>query len=252
MHATQRIADETGSGPLRVLIGEDDPQQLELLVASVARLRPQWVLLQASSAAEVRDVLAGECPDLAILDVRLGSDTSLEIMRFDNLRPPCIFVTGDPIFAVDAFECDAVDFLLKPVRAARLEQALAKAQARLDAPVGAPASEGKASVCMFRGTALAWASLDEVDYFLADRKYTRVMVRAGWEGLLRMGISAVEEALAGSRFRRIHRGAIVHLGQIESTRRDSTGRLVLRLRGRPDVLPVSRPYEHAFVGEGFR
>ncbi|MBE7939182.1 response regulator transcription factor [Ramlibacter aquaticus] len=246
------MREDTAEGPLRVLLGEDDRQQLAAMADAVARLRPHWQLVRASDAAQVREALAGDPPDLAILDVRMGNATSLDIVQAQPRRVPCIFVTGDPIFAVRAFDCDAVDFVLKPLRAQRLAQALAKAEALLAEPAPVVRAQERSALCMFRGTALVWSPLAEVDYFLADRKYTRVMVREGWEGLLRMGIGSVEEALDKASFLRIHRGCIVNLKRIELARRDPGGRLVLRLRGRAESLPVSRPYESDFFGEGFR
>lgn len=238
------------SAPFRVLIGDDDAQQLALVSELVARLRPHWTIIaRASSAEEVQRCLDQDRPTLAILDVRLGAITSLDIVRQQPMRVPTIFVTGDPIFAVDAFNCDAVDFVLKPVRTARLEQALIKAEAAGASTSGIGDGERSSALCLFRGLELVWSSLDEVAYFMADRKYTRVMLPE-FEGLLRMGIGTVEASLDPKRFWRIHRGTIVNMTHMESARRDEFGRLVLRLRDRADRLVVFRPNESRFT-DGF-
>ncbi len=242
-----------GAAPVssvKVLLGDDDAGQLGLLADLLARLRPHWSIVAcARSADEVQHSLDQDRPTLAILDVRLGAVTALEIVRQQSRRVPTIFVTGDPIFAVDAFNSDAVDFVLKPVRAARLEQALAKAEASTAMPSVPAGRERTSALCLFRGQELVWAPLDEVVYFTADRKYTRV-VMPGFEGLLRMGIGAVESSLDPQRFWRIHRGIIVNMRHMDSARRDDLGRLVVRLRDRAERLVVSRPNESRFT-DGF-
>jgi DNA-binding LytR/AlgR family response regulator len=231
---------------VKVLIGDDDPEQLDLLQRLLLKVRPEGVtLLTASNPAQVLDMIESDRPDYAILDVRLGTVTSFEIMRQIRYKLPVIFVTGDPIFAVEAFSFEAVDFLIKPLRQDRLEQAVRRVEALLNARQPAPVTTAAKTLCMYRGLDLVWCQVDDVFFFEAQRKYTRVVLRS-YEGLLRMGISSVEESLDPKLFWRIHRSMIVNVRHVANARRDELGRLTVMLDGRQERLHVSRPNESMF------
>jgi DNA-binding LytR/AlgR family response regulator len=96
-----------------------------------------------------------------------------------------------------------------------------------------------------RGEDVQLITMDEVRYFHSDTKYTRV-VAARAEGLIRMSIKQLVEELDPSMFWQIHRATIVNLTAIERVAHDLRGGLVLRLKDRKEVLPVSQPYAHLF------
>ena len=160
-------------------------------------------------------------------------------------------MTGDATYAVDAFSHDAVDFLLKPVRLDRLEQALIKGEAYALGRSGKNETPVRriSSVRMLKGHDLVWAPLSEVRFFEAQKKYTRVVLRES-EGLLKMGISAVMNYLDPGQFWQIHRSIIVNAALISSARRDELGRFMVTLADRPERLAVARPYETLFK-DGF-
>lgn len=236
-----------------VLLADDDASQLEYLVALVRRLRPQWKIVgEVSSASEVARALIQLNPSLAILDVRFADATSIEIVKGLRESFPVIFVTGDPLFAAEAYGVDAIDFVLKPVRTERLEHALRKAEALMPpAPDEElpPRSRTVTSLRMLRGRDLVWTPLQDVRFFEAQRKYTRVVLK-DQEGLLKMGISTVMQYLEPRQFWRIHRGLVLNVSHMASARRDEMGRLIVKLLDRPEKLTVSRPYEHLFK-DGF-
>ena len=243
-------------GAFSVLLVDDDPYQLAHLAALVNQLRPEWrVAAQLSSVVNMSTVLDTVQPDLCIFDVLFPGTTSLVVVRELGDMCPVIFVTGDPLFAAEAFDCDAVDYIMKPVRAERFEQALRKAEAVLAArsvemaktPGNTPV--GFTSIRFLRGQDLVWSALREVRYFQAQRKYTRVVLK-DQEGLLRLGLTNVQQHLKRAEFLRIHRGFVVNVNHIESARRDDFGRLVVRVSGRDDKLIVSKPYER-FFRDGF-
>lgn len=239
---------------ISVLLVDDDEYQLAHLTDLVRRLRPEWRIAgQLSTLTDIVSVLDAVQPSLCIMDVVFPEMTSLAAVRDLDDNCPMIFVTGDPQFAVEAFDCNAIDFIIKPVRVDRLEQALRKAEAILQArKAGMSDGLGSAgarfnSIRFLRGQDLVWSSLKDVSYFQAQRKYTRVVLR-DQEGLLRLGLSAVQQHLKPSDFLRIHRGFIVNASHIDAARRDEFGRLVVRVKGREreDRLVVSKPYEHLF------
>lgn len=240
------------SADFSVLLADDDPIQLGYLTGMVQRLRPAWKIVgEESSASQVVKSLMRLSPSLAILDIRFQDATAIEIVRELREPFPVIFVTGDAMFAADAFTCDAIDFVLKPVRTERLEQALRKAEAFINSHTGAQSSSTRAvdSLLMIKGRDLVRVALADVLYFEAQRKYTRVVLK-DQEGLLKMGISSVLQYLDARQFWRIHRGVIINSAHMASAGRDELGRLLVKLNGRDDRLTVSGPHEHLFK-DGF-
>ena len=231
-----------------VLLADDDPIQLAYLAALITRLRPEWkIVSQTLSLEQVEKDLAEFSPSLAILDVRFSDTTSLEIVRGLRESYPVIFVTGDPLFAADAFTCEALDFVLKPIKPERFEQALKKAEIYLLAQSGKGDSRRRVatSLRMIRGQELVWTPLTEVRYFEAHRKYTRVVLK-NQEGLLKMGISTATQFLNPENFWRIHRGLVLNVSHMVAARRDEFGRMTIKIADRDENLVVSKSYEYLF------
>jgi DNA-binding LytR/AlgR family response regulator len=254
MHVLESLKDtgHVAAEQIAVLLVDDDPYQLAHLSGLLQQLRPEWrIAAQLSTVIDMAKVLDTIQPQLCILDVLFPGTTSLAVVRELGDICPVVFVTGDPHFAAEAFDCDAADYVLKPVRADRFEQALRKAESILatrSAELGLrPARPSAAfrSIRFLRGQDLVWSPLSAVLYFQAQRKYTRVVLK-DQEGLLRLGLNLVHQHLRPSDFMRIHRGFVVNVNHIEGARRDDFGRLVVRMTGRDDRLIVSKPYEHLF------
>jgi DNA-binding LytR/AlgR family response regulator len=239
---------------IQVVIAEDDPQQLQHLQDSVKRLRPEWTIAAAvQSTKDMDQILATVQPDLLILDIHLqDEDNGFELIHMAPRDTSVIFVTGDPSFAVQAFDEAAIDYILKPVRQGRLEAALAKAEARWERVAVEAQSEklregGHKSrwIVASRGRDIVVVFIDEIMFFQADTKYTR-FVWAGGEALLRRGISDVKTLLDPAQFIQVHRSAIVNLHFIGRVRRDEMGRFRVSIRDRDEELMVSKPFEHLF------
>jgi DNA-binding LytR/AlgR family response regulator len=238
--------------PVSIVLVDDDPYQLSFLAALVSELRPNWrIAAKLSSLENMVDLIADLQPSLCILDVVFPGATSLSMVRQIEDMCPVVFVTGNELHAVQAFDCDAVDYVMKPLRPERLEQALRKAEAALAMNAGRLQRAGRAdvsassSIRFLRGQDLVWSPLSSVQYFQAQRKYSRVVLK-DQEGLLRLGLNLVQQHLKPTDFIRIHRGLIVNVNHIEGARRDDFGRLVVRMAGRDDKLIVAKPYEHLF------
>ena len=238
-----------------ILVADDDPQQLEFLIKLTQKLRPEWeVVASASSSAEVVDAIHDQSPSLCLLDVQLNGATGIEIVNGIPGGVPTIFVTGHSSYAVEAFDCSAIDFVTKPVREERLEAAFKKAESAFS--LGGTGALGRAkgpspSLIRFsKGRDLVMAPLEDVRYFQAQHKYTRVVLK-DQEGLLRMNLSAVMQHLDPSKFWRVHRSYVVNVEHIASSNRDQMGRIALKIKNRDERLIVSKPYEHLFSRDGF-
>jgi DNA-binding LytR/AlgR family response regulator len=179
-------------------------------------------------------------------------------------RPQVVFVTAYEEYAVAAFEQCALDYLLKPATAARIGQAVDKLKAALardtdglplarleqllarlqPAPAAAPAGYLQWIRAAQSGETRL-VDIAEVLYFQSNDKYTSVVTREG-ESLIRTPLAELRDQLDPAQFWQIHRGTVVAVRAIAGTRHDLRGRLVVRLKERPEQLVVSRNFAAQF------
>lgn len=240
------------------LLVEDESVLRRELRESLAQLWPELELIgEARTGIEAVHLLERRIPDVLFLDIQMPGMSGLDVARHVQGRCHVVFVTAYDAYAVAAFEAGAVDYVLKPVQTARLataiervKQRLAAAPARLDELLQT-LSQGLAGRSYLRwinattGQDMRVITTDEVAYFQADTKYTRVVTRDG-EALVRMSLRQLQEQLDPSTFWQVHRSTIVNANAIASVARDFRGHVYLLLRQRPERLAVSEPYHHLF------
>ena len=231
---------------MRVLIVDDEPPARERLRSMVAEAGEYEVAGEAGHGEQAIDLVDKLTPDIVLLDVRMPGIDGLEVARHLAAlpEPPAvIFTTAFDEYALQAFDSEAVAYLLKPIRAEKLRAALAKA-ARLTRPqlqqVAAAAREPTHRLHIgVRGRdGLKLIPIEEVFYFHADQKYTTVKHLKG-EDLIEDSLKTLEEEFSAS-FVRIHRNAVVNTRYLERIARDASGQHFVHLRGLPDALEVSR------------
>ncbi|MDE2145892.1 MAG: response regulator transcription factor [Burkholderiales bacterium] len=245
------------------LVADDEPHLARALQAELAALWPGLELLPpARNGLEAAAAIARHRPDLAFLDIQMPGLTGLEVAQGIEGDTRVVFVTAYDAYAVQAFEQEAIDYVLKPVGRERLQrtvervrralpggaategpQLLAALQRLLPAP--APAAERLRWVRASRGEITQQIAVEDVLYFHADEKYTCVRTAAA-EALIRTPIAELAGRLDPAQFWQIHRSTIVNLAHLEGTRRDEASRLFVRIKGQPQELPVSRAYVHLF------
>jgi DNA-binding LytR/AlgR family response regulator len=256
---------------LRALIADDEPHLSRDLATRLASLWPELeVLPLAANGLEALRAIDDEAPQVAFLDIRMPGLTGIEVARrlddsstarsSTTSRTHVVFVTAYNQYAVEAFDQDAVDYLLKPVTderlakcVERLKRKIASAQAP---PPLADLMERIARLVPAAGTKLRWVralkgevvhqiAVDDVLYFNAADKYTRVVTREG-EALIRTALADLSGELDSQRFVQIHRSTIVNMEEVASSRRDLSGRVFVKLKDGRTELPVSRAYAHLF------
>jgi len=278
------------------LIAEDEPLLAQALQAELARAWPKLQVLRTvgDGASAVKAALE-LVPQLLFFDIRMpglsGLDAALELA---DLWPPAhapqqpfpalVFVTAYDQYAVQAFEAQAVDYLLKPVQPARLQKTVSKLQLALaesarkapetianpatdpaleaalsqlrgllQAHTGMPAQAADAGgttpllqvLQVSAGSQIRMVPIEEVLYFEAADKYVRVLTRDR-EHLLRTALKDLLPQLDPQVFWQVHRGTVVRATAIDTVSRDDAGRLTLSLRERDDKLAVSRLYAQRF------
>ena len=232
------------AGPrLKVLIVDDEPPARERLRALLTEIGEAEVIGEAATGAEALSHTHNLAPDVVLLDVRMPGMSGLEAARHLNVldEPPAvIFTTAYDQYAVEAFEAHAVGYLLKPVRKEQLAAALARAGRLTRAQLQRLAAAGsrRSHIAARRRDGLRLIPLEEVQYFLADQKYTTVH-HLGGEDLIEDSLRLLEGEF-GASFVRIHRNALVGVKHLERIERTAEGQYFVRLRGCEAPLQVSR------------
>lgn len=219
----------TAADRLRTLIVDDEPLAIERLQIIAARVPTLDVVGTASDGAQALRLAEALGPDLVLLDMTMPEVDGLAVARALATRdaaPAVIFVTAHDQFAVEAFDCDAVDYVLKPVGEARLARAVERALARGSAPRPAE-NQRKASPWIEEFwvphrnelVRLAASDLERVD---AERDYVRLHA-GGRSYLLLHTIQGLEDRLDPAQFIRLHRSTIVRRDRIAGLRHDGLG-----------------------------
>jgi DNA-binding LytR/AlgR family response regulator len=241
---------------------------------------------RAPNGIEALRLIDELAPDVVFLDIQMPGLNGLELARRlaagagpGSTAPQVVFTTAHEEYALQAFDSEAFDYLLKPIRLERLQRTVARLQEALAerAPAPAPASSthpdtaaqlaamlrqlgvpvpGAPAAAAPAAAPLQWIraaqgqetrliAVDEVIYFQSNDKYTSVFIADG-EHLIRTPLRQLREQLDEQQFWQIHRGVIVAARHVAGTRTDFRGRLLVKLKGRDEELVVSRNYADLF------
>lgn len=225
---------------MRILIVDDEMPARERLKALVADGGEHEVCGEADNGAKALEV-AAECdPQIVLMDIRMpgmdGLDAARELAKLSH-PPAVIFTTAYEQHALAAFETRALDYLLKPVRRERLEEALNRVRERV-MPTPAVSLPGRSHICARAHKRIELVPVEDVIYLQADQKYVTVRHRGG-EVLIEEPLKALE-AEFGERFTRVHRNALVARAYIAGLERDQGGHLYVSFKEIDDQLEVSR------------
>jgi DNA-binding LytR/AlgR family response regulator len=242
------------------IVAEDEATLRHQLVEQLGQLWPELGIVgEAADGVQALRLLDERHPDVLFLDIQMPGATGLEVARQASGRCHVVFVTAYDQHAIAAFDQGAVDYVLKPVSAARLFTAVTRLKQRLGTPptrvdaalthLAAPASvPGKQPLRWINasvGQNLKLITVDEISYFQADNKYTRVVTTEG-EALIRKPLKELVEELDPGKFWQIHRSTLVNATAIAGVARDFRGRMLIKLKTRPETLLVSDTYTHLF------
>ena len=241
------------------LIAEDEPLMRERLKEKLAEAWPELeVVAEAADGDEALALFDVHRPRVAFLDIRMPGRTGLDVAAAIGGECHVVFVTAYDQYAIAAFDAGAVDYLLKPVEAERLAQAVARVKTKLaSAPpdlsqvVAALRAHAAAAPARLRwikaavGKQVRLIPVDEVVYFQSDTKYTRVVL-AQSEALIRTPLKDLVAELDPERFWQIHRSTIVNVAQLAGVLREDAERQFALFKSRPERLPISRQFTHLF------
>ncbi len=244
------MADLQADGVLRTLIVDDEPLAVERMQVICAKLKALNVVGTANDGSAALRLIEALSPDLVLLDMTMPEIDGLSVARKlaeksgdPDKRPAVIFVTAHDHFAVEAFDLDAVDYVLKPVATDRLERAIERALARRGA-AESKSSEWLEELWVPHRSELLRIEVEQVSQIDAERDYVRLHVGQGENArtyLLLQTIAGLEKRLDPAQFIRIHRSTILRRDCIRGLRHDGLGVWSVELED-GEALRIGRTY----------
>ena len=257
---------------LTALIADDEEMLRLEIKKKLNRLWPELeICALAKNGLEALEMIRRLRPSVAFLDIQMPGMTGLAVAKQTPGTTQVVFVTAYDQFAVQAFESEAVDYLLKPLMEERLVQTIARLKHRLTPPEppAEPQTENPLDleikmkqivrilengsppdrlrlIKVKTGSELRFIPVSEVIYFKAEDKYTIVKTQNS-EFLIKTPIKTLTSQLDPERFWQVHRSAIVNIDKILKIKRSFTNQMQISFEGMADTLKVSRSFEHLFT-----
>lgn len=250
------------------LIADDEPLLRDALERQLNAVWPELeVVAQARNGREAVALFEAVRPDVCFLDVHMPGLSGVEAARQIGRGAHLVFVTAFHDYAVQAFEQGVLDYLVKPVEAARLAETASRLKARLGASEPALNTEALLQALALTlqperppaplrwiraqvGRTIRLIAADDVDYLRSDAKYTRIAWRGDGglpaEALVRVALKDLVGQLDPNQFAQVHRSTAVNLRAVSRIARRDNETAVIHLKGRLETLPVSRSYLHLF------
>ena len=249
------------------LIADDEPLLRDALRRQLGIAWPELeIVAEARNGREAVRLFDERHPEICFLDVHMPGLSGVDAANHIGRRAHLVFVTAYDHYAVQAFSQGALDYLLKPVEEARLAETVSRLKERLRSSRPAINTElllqqlsGQLATLQRGGgnrDRLRWIraqagktvrliAIDDVDYLRSDAKYTIVAWRDGGkpaEAVVRTPLRELLERLDAEQFAQVHRSVVVNLRAVSHVKRHDNETAEIHLKGRDDVLPVSRNY----------
>lgn len=246
------------------VIADDEAELRNHLVKILKKLWPELSIVgQAKNGLQAVELVEKLEPDIAFLDIKMPGKNGIEVARTICRDCMIVFITAYDQYAVDAFENEALDYILKPVQTDRLSKTISRCQNRLGVPdserknlpdlleklekslIQEPKNPYLQWIRAQHGDTVRLIPAEEVLLFKSGDKYTQVLT-AKSESLIRKPLKELEEELDPDKFWKIHRSSIVNVSAISKISKSVTGKYVIKLNHIDEPLTVSRSYIHLF------
>ena len=248
---------------ITAIIADDEELSRAHLKTQLLNVWSELVILgEAENGLEAAKMIEDRQPDVAFLDIRMPGLSGIEVAKKYSPQCKIVFITAYDRYAVNAFENEAVGYILKPVLEERLEKTINRIKEkmlqedylsnmpevieRLSSILNGKQNTGLLNWIRAKiGHSVRLIPVDKIYFFEADNKYTRVVTKNS-EALIRKSISELDKALDPNSFFKIHRKTIVNANFIEKVETSATGRGLVKLVHRSEIHTVSRSYTHLF------
>jgi DNA-binding LytR/AlgR family response regulator len=248
----------------RAIIADDESLLRDELRDQLASVWPELdIVAIATNGLEAAAFIAQHNPDVAFLDIKMPGQTGIEVAQGIEGETRVVFVTAYDQYAVEAFDHQAIDYLLKPISKERLGKAVNRLKTAIAQRAPAPDIANVLNLLSRalpksaqNSTHLKWIraskgdttyqiAVNDVLFFQSDDKYT-VVQTVGGEHLIRMPLAELLQSLDSEQFWQIHRGTVVNSKFVVSSKRDDVGRVTLSVKGYAKPVAVSRAYQGLF------
>lgn len=234
---------------INVLIVDDEPLALDVIETHVAKLPELNLVQKCSNALEANDALRTHDIDLIFLDIQMPQLTGIEFLRTLSNPPLVIFTTAYPNYAVEGFELNAVDYLLKPISLDRFIKAVNKASEQIQmkkgsqTPVAEPVADGNDYFFVKADKKLVKVNYHDIIYIEGLKDY--VIIRMANSRVVTLQtMKSLESKLPPHLFKRIHRSYIVGIEKIEAV----VGNMVEVIeKAQPKHLPIGKNYREELL-----
>ena len=249
---------------LNAIIADDEEQLRIHLKSKLADLWPELIICaEAENGLDALALVESCRPAIAFLDIKMPGLTGIEVAQKISADCRVVFITAFDQYAIEAFENEAVDYILKPVTDKRLQKTIKRLKKQISAISNPPIDFHQTMdrllatlkdkqlpgylkwIKVRHGEEVRLISIDEVCYFKAEDKYTLVRTLEK-ESLIKKSVRQLSEELDPEQFWRIHRGSIINVNRIAGIHRSFAGRLIIKFKDLPEMLTVSRSYAHLF------
>lgn len=250
--------------PVKAIIADDEKELTTHLKSVLSEVWSDLTICgEAENGEDALKLIEKYKPDIAFLDIHMPGLSGMEVARKVAGNCRVIFITAYDQYAIEAFENEAVDYILKPVTRSRLEKTAKRLKDQIASSIDPPANlpeiverlidalpdkkkpEHLLWIRALHRDSIRLIPVDEVVYFKASDKYTIVLTKTG-ESLIKKPIRELADELDPDTFWRIHRSTIVNATSIDKVSRSLTGRFIIKLKDLPETLIVSRTYSHLF------
>ena len=242
---------------LKILIADDETPARNRLRELLSEIGNVMLVGEAKNGREALELASQNKPDLLLLDIRMPQMDGIEAAQhLQKMQPPpaIVFTTAFDAYAVQAFDVNAVDYLLKPIRAERLQSAINKARALLPAQLEAlkPLQPQRSHFSVVERGRVILVPVADIIYLRAELKYTTLRTKER-EYLIEDSLTTIEHEF-GDRFLRLHRNCLVAqasiLGYEKHQPAEGESHWVALLREVPETIAVSRRQQHVLRGLG--
>jgi|APCry1669188970_1035186.scaffolds.fasta_scaffold20747_2 DNA-binding LytR/AlgR family response regulator len=222
---------------------DDEPLAVKKIAGYIQKIPFLELVAECRSAFEAMEILRNHKIQLMFIDINMPDLNGMEFVKSLSDRPYVVFTTAYSEYAVEGFQVEAVDYLLKPVSFSNLLKAANKVKELVDLKANSLVGKGKTTSGHFFVKSQykqVRIELDQIKYIESQHEYIKIHLMSGSPVLTQMSLKSVEELLPPDRFMRVHRSFIVQLGKISLIDRN---RIVFDGK---IYVPVSDPYKEKF------
>jgi len=228
---------------IKAIIVDDEPLALDVLETYIAQLPELELVARCENALEAREVLKEHDVDLLFLDINMPQLTGIDFLKTLSVKPNFIFTTAHPYYAVEGFELNAIDYLMKPISLERFMKAVNKV---IDMQVGetsAPEKKKENFIFVKADKKLIKVNFDDILYIEGLKDYVIIRQKEGRVITLHT-MKSLEAKLPDHIFKRIHRSYIVNIGAIDAI----VGNMIeLKEKSQVKHIPIGKNYREELL-----